>query len=84
MVKHLDLKQLVVIRHWRTLPNCNISSYYGYITTDNEVLTQRLVGDNATTRHGYIRKGLKLNRLTHIVMHLKVIWATVKSVSSKW
>ena len=67
--------------HWRTLPTAT-SSYYGYITTDNSS-TNRLVGNNpSTTRHGYIRKGSKIEFVDTYSNASKVIWATVKSVSA--
>lgn len=67
--------------HWRTLPTASLS-YYGYFTTDNAG-TNRLVATGAsTTKHGYIRKGSKLEFVDRYSNPTKTIWATVKSVAS--
>lgn len=67
--------------HWRTLPTAT-SSYYGYFTTDN-TNTNRLVGNTpSTTKHGYIRKGSKIQFGDTYSNPTKTIWATVKSVSA--
>ena len=67
--------------YWRTLPTAT-SSYYGYFTTDNSA-TNRLIGNNpSTSRHGYIRKGSKVEFVDSYSNPTKTIWATIKSVSS--
>ena len=67
--------------YWRTLPTAS-SSYYGHFTTDNSA-TARLVATGAsTTRHGYIRKGSKIEFVNTYSNPTKVIWATVKSVTA--
>ena len=67
--------------HWRTMPTAS-SSYYGYFTTENTA-TNRLIGTSASTdRHGYIRKGSKLEFVNTYSNPTKVIWATVKSVTA--
>ena len=67
--------------YWRTLPTAS-SSYYGYFTTENTG-TNRLVATGAsTTRHGYIRKGSKIEFVDSYSNPTKTIWATVKSVTA--
>jgi hypothetical protein len=67
--------------YWRTLPTAS-SSYYGYFTTENTG-TNRLVATGAsTTRHGYIRKGSKIEFVDSYSNPTKIIWATVKSVTA--
>ncbi len=67
--------------YWRTMPTAS-SSYYGHFTTENPS-TARLVATGAsTTRHGYIRKGSKIEFVDTYSNPTKVIWATVKSVTA--
>ncbi len=67
--------------YWRTLP-VSSSSFHGYFTTDNSS-TNRLVATGAsTTRHGYIRKGSKIEFVNSYSSPTKIIWATVKSVAA--
>lgn len=66
--------------YWKTLPT-STSSYYGYFTTNSSV--NRLVSTGAsTTRHGYIRKGSKIEFVNSYSNPTKIIWTTVKSVSA--
>ena len=67
--------------YWRTLPTAS-SSFNGYFTTENTG-TNRLVATGASTnKHGYIRKGSKLEFVNQYSNATKIIWATVKSVAS--
>ena len=67
--------------HWRTMPTAS-SSYYGHFTTENSA-TARLVATNGSTdRHGYIRKGSKIEFVDTYSNPTKIIWATVKSVTA--
>ena len=66
---------------WRTMPTAT-SSYYGYFTTDNSATTRKVATDPSTNRHGYIRKGSKIEFVNNFTNPTKTIWATVKSVTA--
>ena len=66
---------------WRTMPTAT-SSFYGYFTTDNAGTTRKVSTDPSTTRHGYIRKGSKIEFVDNFTTPTKVIWTTVKSVTA--
>jgi len=67
--------------YWRTRPTAS-SSYYGYFTTDDPTVNRLVSVGSSTTKHGYIRKGSKIEFVDSYYSPTKTIWATVKSVSA--
>ena len=67
--------------YWRTLPTAS-SSYYGYFTTENTGVNRLVATGASTTRHGYIRKGSKVEFVDSYSNPTKTIWATIKSVKA--
>ena len=66
---------------WRAMPTAT-SSFYGYFTTDNTSTIRKVSTDPSTNRHGYIRKGSKIEFVDDFNNPTKTIWATVKSVTA--
>ena len=66
---------------WRTMPTAS-SSVNGYFTTDNSGVNRLVASGASTTKHGYIRKGSKIEFVDSYSNPTKVIWATVKSVAA--
>jgi len=67
--------------YWRTLPTAT-ASYYGYFTTENTATTRLVASGASTSKHGYIRKGSKLEFVNSYSNPTNIIWATVQSVST--